>query len=156
MRQHKRAPQHTKDLVFLMTRKELSYLLILLPERAKSKGDLSGADDDTHTLQTEPADRAVAKRGQLMGVTREFRLLPDTALARSRGFMRHFFKRSSLLPTGQVGFNVLFMRKLLCTCVAFFSTSPSSHHPIIPSAGGVKGQRHSPLTLNVKYAADTA
>lgn len=67
------------------------YLLILLPERAKSKGDLSGADDDMRTLQTEPTDRAVARRGQLMGVTREFRLLPGTALARSRGFVRQFF-----------------------------------------------------------------
>lgn len=50
-----------------MTRKELLYLLILLAERAKSKDDLSGADDDVHTLQTQPTDRAVARGGQLMG-----------------------------------------------------------------------------------------
>lgn len=41
-----------------------------------------------HALQTQPTDRAVARHGLLMGLAREFRLLPGTAFAHSQG---HFF-----------------------------------------------------------------
>lgn len=49
MRQHTRVPEHTNDSAGLMTMKEQLYLLILLPGRAKSKGDLSGAKTVTYT-----------------------------------------------------------------------------------------------------------
>lgn len=81
-----------------MTRKELLYLLILLPERAKSKDDLSGADDDMHTPQTELTERAAARRAHLMGVTREFRLLPGTALCSQSSF--HEAVVQKMVPAG--------------------------------------------------------
>lgn len=70
-----------------MTRKELLYLLILLPERAKWKGDLSGGkngDPHTHFKQSRRTVQA-ARRGPLMGVTWEFGLLPGAAFEASRG-----------------------------------------------------------------------
>lgn len=56
MRQHTRVPEHTNDSVGLMVMKEQLYLLTLLPERAKSKGDLSGAKTVTYTHISKRAD----------------------------------------------------------------------------------------------------
>lgn len=120
-----------------MTRKELLYLLILLPERAKSKGDLSGADDDMHTPHTEPTERAAARRAHLMGVTRKFRHSALLVVEISRGT----YPKDGLCCQ-QVKLDVMFYSSVNFHGLVLCS-SARSQVPTVPLAGGVKGQSSS-------------